>query len=87
MVMYYLPITLITFLIWGIDKQRAKSGQWRVPERWLVALVLLGGALGGLAGMLIFRHKTRKKGFWVLISIGLIIHIAVFFWLGWLENS
>ena len=87
MLTFYLPINLITFLIWGFDKFRARTGGWRVPERWLVALVLLGGALGGLAGMLVFRHKTRKNRFWVLIGIGLVIHLAIFLGLGWLENS
>ena len=85
--MFYLPITLITFLIWGFDKYRARTGGWRIPERWLVALVLLGGALGGLAGMLVFRHKTRKASFWVLVGIGLLLHAAIFIGIGLLEGN
>ena len=57
---YILIINVITFLIMWFDKHEAKIGDWRVPERTLFLLVLLGGGIGGIAGMYVFRHKTRK---------------------------
>ncbi|NMC85808.1 MAG: DUF1294 domain-containing protein [Anaerolineaceae bacterium] len=56
-------MSLATLIVWGADKAAAMAGAWRVPERTLLALVFLGGALGGGLGMLLFRHKTRKLGF------------------------
>lgn len=56
-------MSLATLIVWGADKAAAMAGAWRVPERTLLALVFLGGALGGGLGMLLFRHKTRKPGF------------------------
>ncbi len=64
----------ITFIVWGFDKYRAKTHQWRVPERWLYSLTLLGGSFGALAGMLFFRHKTRKTNFWVVVFVSMAVH-------------
>lgn len=74
MAAYYAIISIITLLVWGYDKLRAIAGQWRVPEKGLITLIILGGAFGALAGMLLFRHKTRKTGFWILAGIGCLIH-------------
>lgn len=65
---------VVTFLIWGFDKYRARTHGWRVPERWLFALILTGGSLGALAGMVVFHHKTRKPIFWFLVVVSLIVH-------------
>lgn len=48
------------FLLMGLDKGRAGRDAWRVRERTLFLFPLLGGALGGMLGMLLFHHKTRK---------------------------
>jgi len=77
--LFYAAINIITFVIWGVDKFKAISKQWRVPERVLVSLILLGGAFGALAGMLVFHHKTRKKEFWVLVGVGILLHLAIYF--------
>jgi len=77
---YYLVINLITFLVWGFDKWRAQNQQWRVSERILFSLIILGGAIGALVGMKIFRHKTRKTMFWVIGILSAVIHIAIFFY-------
>lgn len=74
MTTYYLVLTTSAFLIWGFDKYRAKMGQWRIPERVLLTLVIIGGAFGALAGMLLFRHKTRKIQFWIFVGIACVIH-------------
>lgn len=74
MTTYYLVLTASVFLIWGFDKYRAKMGQWRIPERVLLSLVIIGGAFGALAGMILFHHKTRKIQFWILVGIACVIH-------------
>lgn len=72
---YLLAINLITFLAMYIDKKRAKWGKWRIKESTLFALVLLGGGIGGIAGMYTFRHKTKKTGFVIGFPAILIIEI------------
>jgi len=74
---YYLIINFVTFLVWGFDKFRAKTQQWRVPERVLFTLMMVGGAFGAMIGMQVFHHKTRKKLFWVIGLLGCIIHAAL----------
>ena len=82
MLAYYLIISGITFLVWGMDKYRAKAQLWRISERWLITLTLLGGAFGALTGMLFFRHKTRKTRFWVIVVLGCLLHTYIFITFG-----
>lgn len=70
---FFLAISLVSFLLWGVDKYRAIQQQWRIPENWLIGLTVCGGALGALAGMLVFRHKIRKPFFWILVITFLIL--------------
>ena len=51
-------INLLTFIVYGADKRRARKGKWRVPEKTLFLLPLLGGSVGALLGMKVFRHKV-----------------------------
>lgn len=81
MVAYYIILTIITFLVWGIDKFRAKVQQWRIPEKTLYGLIVLGGGIGALAGMSIFRHKTRKPQFKILAILSIVVHLFIFFYL------
>ena len=69
-------LNVITFFIMWFDKHEAKIGDWRVPERTLFLLVLLGGGIGGIAGMYVFRHKTRKWYFKIGFPAILIIQIV-----------
>ena len=79
-VAYVLGFGLITFLAYGYDKFQARRGGRRIPERALLLLALIGGALGGWAGMLVWRHKTNHASFWIAQVIGTIA-IAVALWL------
>lgn len=81
MEVYYLILTTITILVWGFDKFRAKFHQWRVPEKTLYALILLGGGIGALAGMVVFRHKTRKPQFKIAAIAGIAVHLFIFIYL------
>ena len=59
-IIYLIAINIITFLVMGLDKWKAKRGSWRIQEATLFTLVFLGGGIGGIAGMYLFRHKTKK---------------------------
>ena len=74
---YILIINVITFFMMWFDKHEAKIGDWRVPERTLFLLVLLGGGIGGIAGMYVFRHKTRKWYFKIGFPAILIMQIIL----------
>ena len=77
--LFAIPLNFLNFLLFGYDKFQAKRGGWRISEKVLLGLSLFGGGLGGLAGMLVFRHKTRKNIFWFVtgVGIGLLIYLAV----------
>ena len=74
---YLLIMNFLTWVIYGLDKGRAKSGKWRIPERTLLILAAIGGAVGALIGMLMFRHKTRKAKFVILVPVLLVIHCVL----------
>ena len=70
---------LLAFALMGLDKARAGRGKWRISEKTLFLFPLLGGALGGLLGMMTFHHKTRKWyfvwGFFLLALAQLMVFI------------
>ena len=76
-ILYILGINLIAFLAMWIDKRRAKNGEWRISENALFTLVLLGGGIGGIAGMYTFRHKTKKLKFTIGFPAILITEIIL----------
>lgn len=76
-IIYLVIINLITFLAMYIDKKKAKRGKWRISESALFILVLLGGGIGGIAGMYTFRHKTQKMRFVIGFPAILIFEIFV----------
>lgn len=69
-------LNLAAFAAMGVDKRRAKRGDWRIRERTLFLLALFGGSLGAMAGMWLFRHKTRHWYFVVGMPAILILQIA-----------
>jgi len=56
-------INLLTFTTFGLDKQQARTGQWRTRESTLLWMAFLGGTPGAYLGRKVFRHKTRKQPF------------------------
>ena len=74
---YLLIMNFLTWVIYGLDKGRAKSGKWRIPERTLLILAAIGGSVGALIGMLMFCHKTRKAKFVILVPVLLVIHCVL----------
>ena len=79
---WLISVNTVTFMFFGYDKARARTGGLRVPENILHGLALLGGFAGGLSGMFVFHHKTSNKRFqhifWVIITLEII---AAGFWL------
>jgi len=74
----YLLVNLIAFAMMGIDKRRAEKGRWRISERALLIACALFGAAGGLLGMKLFRHKTKKPKFSFGVPALLFLQIAFF---------
>ena len=73
----WLPIlNLLTLFLFALDKHRAQRHQTRIPERTLFLLSILGGSLGALAGMQLWRHKTRHASFQIGIPVILLIQAA-----------
>ena len=70
----------MTFTVYGVDKAKARRGAWRVPEKTLFLLPLLGGSVGALLGMLVFRHKTKHWYFAWGIPLILLAQIALAVW-------
>jgi uncharacterized membrane protein YsdA (DUF1294 family) len=73
-----LPLNLITFVIYGLDKWKAQHNQWRISERTLLSLAVFGGAAGAWAGMQLFRHKTRHKLFSIGVPVLLLVQAVLF---------
>lgn len=75
--LYLSVMNLAAFAAMGLDKHRAQKGQWRIRERTLFRLALLGGSVGSLAGMFCFRHKTKHPRFvWGMPAI-LALHVLL----------
>ena len=70
-------VNLFTFILYGVDKLKAKRGAWRISEATLLLIALLGGSLGALLGMELFRHKTKHWKFKILVPVFLALHIAL----------
>ncbi len=70
-------LNLLAFALYGIDKRKAKRGAWRISEATLLLIAALGGSVGALLGMELFRHKTRHVKFRVLVPLFLSLHIAL----------
>ena len=74
---YLIVINVVTFLVYGIDKWKAKQGSWRISEATLLILALIGGSIGALLGMKVWRHKTMHKKFKYGLPLILIIQIIL----------
>ena len=74
---YLLGINAATFIVYGIDKYKAKKAKWRIPEATLLLLAVLGGSIGAWMGMKVWHHKTMHKKFKYGIPAILLIQIAL----------
>lgn len=75
--LYFLIINVIGFLAMAIDKWKAKNNAWRIPENTLFSITVLGGGIGTIAGMYVFRHKTKKTKFTIGMPVILVLEIVL----------
>ena len=74
---YLLDINIATFLLYGIDKYKAKKNQWRISEATLLTMAAIGGSIGAWAGMRLWHHKTMHKKFKYGIPLIIIMQVAL----------
>lgn len=80
LICYVILINIITFLIYVIDKKKAEKDKWRIRERTLMILAVIGGSIGALLAMHAARHKTKKNRFRIGIPVILIIQASLLIW-------
>ena len=76
---YLIVINVVTFLVYGIDKWKAKQGSWSISEATLLILAVIGGSFGALFGMKVWRHKTMHKKFKYGLPLILLAQIALIY--------
>ncbi|MBR6383610.1 MAG: DUF1294 domain-containing protein [Lachnospiraceae bacterium] len=72
---YLAAVNLFGLIIMGVDKSRAKRRKWRIPEATLFLVAIIGGSIGSIAGMYLFRHKTKHWYFVVGMPVILVLQI------------
>ena len=79
---YLILINALGLVLMRIDKKKALRHQWRIPEATLMTVAALGGSVGSLAGMYLFRHKTRHPKFYLGIPalLGLQLAVGILLW-------
>ena len=74
----FVLVNLVAFALMGVDKQRARTHQWRVPEKTLFLAALLFGGTGGTIGMFFFHHKTKHWYFRIFFPLLAIVQLGIF---------
>ena len=76
---YYVIINIVLYVTMVIDKKRAIKDQWRIPEKNMYLMAVLGGGFGGLVAMVFKRHKNRHMDFILVFTMTSILHILAAF--------
>ena len=76
---YLIAVNTLTFVVYGIDKWKAKQGSWRISEATLLTLAVIGGSIGALLGMKIWHHKTMHKKFKYGLPLILLAQIVLIY--------
>jgi uncharacterized membrane protein YsdA (DUF1294 family) len=79
LIYYLMVINIVTFLVYGIDKIKAKQGSWRISEATLLIFAVIGGSIGALLGMKVWHHKTMHKKFKYGLPLILLGQIALIY--------
>ena len=74
---YLAAVNLAAFLLYGVDKFKARRGLWRIPESVLLFMAAAGGSAGALLGMRFFHHKTKKPRFFIGVPVMLFLHLLI----------
>ena len=83
---YLLIANAVAFVLYGVDKYKAKRRLWRIPESTLLGVALVGGSLGAWLGMRTFHHKTLHKKFRIGVPLILWVQVAILVWL-WFRGA
>ena len=78
---YLIVVNILTFAVYGIDKWKAKQGSWRISEATLLMLAVIGGTIGALLGMQVWRHKTMHLKFKYGLPLILLAQIALIYFI------
>lgn len=78
---YFFIVNILLFILMGIDKKRAILNKWRISEKNLILISILGGSIGGLIGMYTFRHKTKHLKFTIGLPLILILQLITFYFI------
>ena len=76
-VIYLAAVNITAFILYGADKKKAQRGQWRIPEKTLLGVAVIGGSAGAILGMFLFRHKTKHWYFRYGLPAILIVQLAL----------
>ncbi len=79
LIIYFVALNILTFFMMGRDKIKARKNLWRTPEGTFFVLSIIGGTIGTIFGMYLFRHKTRKWYFRFGLPLILIIQVVIIF--------
>ena len=74
---YLLAVNIVAFVLYGIDKYKAKRNKWRISEGALLTVAVIGGSIGAWAGMRLWHHKTMHKKFKFGIPAIIILQVAL----------
>jgi uncharacterized membrane protein YsdA (DUF1294 family) len=74
---YLFVVNLIAFILFAVDKYKSKKSKWRISERTLIGIALIGGSVGALMSMKAFRHKTKHKKFTIGVPLILVAQIVL----------
>ena len=74
---YLLGVNVVTFIVYGVDKRKAKKHLWRIPEATLIGLAFIGGSVGAFLGMRLFHHKTKHVKFYVGVPVIFVVETVV----------
>lgn len=80
-IVVWIFISLITYIAYLIDKERAKKGQWRIKEKHLLLLSVFMGSIGGLMGLYVVRHKTKHWYFIVINWLSFSLHLYLIYFI------
>lgn len=78
---YLVAINVATFFTFGVDKWKAAHSKWRIPEASLLGLAIIGGSIGALLGMKVWRHKTKHKKFKYGVPLILILQLTIIYYM------
>ncbi len=76
---YFAFINIVSFILFFMDKEKAKRDKWRIKERTLHTAGFLGGVAGSICAMILFHHKTRKRGFVAITFIAFLFNIFIYY--------